>query len=125
MITGTVIRDEAIINLVVEGPTGIARTFEVVVDTGYSGYLSLPPSEVEALGLPFLRRSTATLSDGSETVFSEYKALLHWDGKERRIPIDGLDSTPLAGMALLSGHEFSAQIVEGGLVRITPLPNSR
>ena len=44
---------EAVVTISVRGPDGQAREIEAVIDTGYSGFLTLPASLVEDLGLPF------------------------------------------------------------------------
>ena len=43
---------EPIISLPVQSPAGQAREIDVVIDTGYNGYLTLPPALVAELGLP-------------------------------------------------------------------------
>ena len=53
MITGKVnaTADESRISLVVRGPHGRRRRIEAVVDTGYTGHLTLPPDLIELLQL--------------------------------------------------------------------------
>ena len=57
MITGVVNSNrEAIIRLVVAGPRGQQQDIEAIIDTGFTGFLTLPPALVAALGLPWLSR---------------------------------------------------------------------
>ena len=44
---------EAIVHLRLQGPEGRTRYIEAVIDTGYSGFLTLPAALVAELGLPF------------------------------------------------------------------------
>ena len=44
---------EAVVALSLQGPGGRTRDIEAVVDTGYSGFLTLPAALVAELGLPF------------------------------------------------------------------------
>jgi clan AA aspartic protease len=126
MITGTVTADrEAIIRLTVRGPAGQERRVEAVIDTGFDGWLSLPPALIARLGLPWRRRGRALLADGSESVFDIHEATVVWDRRRRRIPADEADTTPLVGMALLDGYELNAQVRAGGKVTIKPLPRRR
>jgi len=75
MITGIVTADrEALIRLTVRGPTGQERRLEAVIDTGFDGWLTLPPTLIAQLGLPWRRRGRALLADGSESVFDIYEA---------------------------------------------------
>ena len=55
---------EAVITLSVQGPEGQAREVDAVVDTGFTGFLTLPPALVAELGLTFETTGHATLADG-------------------------------------------------------------
>jgi clan AA aspartic protease len=113
---------EAIISLVVAGPKESEQEVDAVVDTGFDGSLSLPPTIITALDLPYRQRGRAILADGSETLFNIYEATVNWDGQPRRIKVDDADTDPLAGMELLYGHKLEIAVVEGGSVIINVLP---
>jgi clan AA aspartic protease len=122
MITGIVTADrEAVIRLVVKGPSGQGHEIEAVVDTGFDGWLSLPPSIISVLNLPWRRRGLALLADGSERVFDIYEATVQWHRQARRIAVDSADTAPLVGMALLEGRELKMQVRAGGKLQIRPL----
>ncbi len=122
MITGIVTADrEAVIRLVVNGPSGQGHEIEAVIDTGFDGWLSLPPSIISGLDLPWRRRGLALLADGSESVFDIYEATVHWHKQARRIAVDSADTAPLVGMALLEGCELKMQVRAGGKLQIRPL----
>lgn len=126
MITGTVTADrEAVIRLTVRGPTGQERRIEAVIDTGFDGWLSLPPFLIHSLRLPWRRRGRALLADGSESIFDIHEATVLWDRRRRRIPVDEANTAPLIGMALLEGYEFNARIRVGGQVTIKSLTRRR
>jgi len=66
MITGVVTANpEPVIRVVIRGPQGQERETEALIDTGFSGWLSLPTDMIAALGLPGRRRGRALLADGS------------------------------------------------------------
>ena len=70
MITGTVNADcEAVILLVVVGPNRQQRTVDGVIDTGFSGDLTLPTEVIALLGLTWLGREPGILADGSTDLF--------------------------------------------------------
>jgi len=126
MITGIVTADrEATIRLVVRGPAGQKQKIEAVIDTGFDGWLTLPPSLITQLRLLWRRRGEAVLADGRETFFDIYEAAVVWDRRGRRIPVDEADTTPLVGMALLDGYHLNMQIRAGGKVTINRLPRPR
>jgi predicted aspartyl protease len=75
MITGVVTPDlEAVVGLTVQGPAGQEQWIEAAIDTGFDGWLSLPPALIALLKLPWRRRGRALLADGSDTLFDIYEA---------------------------------------------------
>jgi hypothetical protein len=64
------------------------------------------------------------LADGSICVFDVYKAEVIWGEGVRCVPIDEQASIPLAGMALLYGHDLTMRTIEGGAVKIAPFEAS-
>src|SRR2546428_599440 len=110
MITGVVNAHlEATLRLTLRGPNGPNRRVNAVADTGFDGWLSLPPALIAHLGLPWDRRGRAILADGSARVFDIYAGVVVWDHRKRAIPIHEADTTPLVGTALLSDYELRAE----------------
>lgn len=97
---------EAIVRLVVVGPGGQERHIEAVLDTGYTGSLTLPSAVVSDLGLPFRGRGSVVLGDGSESEFDVHEATIAWAGERRSAAIDVAETDPLLGMGLLLGNEL-------------------
>ena len=81
---------EAVVTLPLRGPTGPAREIEAVIDTGYSGFLTLPPSLVEELGLPFRLHGRAVLANGDTETFAVHGVTVVWDGQPRYIEADAV-----------------------------------
>ena len=109
---------EPVISLSLQGPAGQEREIEAVVDTGFNGFLTLPPSLVAELGLPFRIRGAAMLANGSEETFGIYGVTVLWDGQPRYVDADAVGPTPLVGMSLLDDHGLSIQVRDGGRVVI-------
>ena len=109
---------EPTIRLTVQGPTGQSRELEAVVDTGYNGYLTLPPALTSALALPFVTANPAFLANGSEVVFDVFRVTVLWDGHPKDIDAHLSDTTPLVGMRLLDSHSLYVEIENGGRVVI-------
>jgi clan AA aspartic protease len=115
MIKGVVTADrEAVIRVAVHGSAAKRVIVEAVIDTGFDGWLSLPPNVIRSLGLPWRRRGLALLADGSESVFDIFEGSVVWDRRRLRIPIDETNSTPLIGMALLDGFKLVTEVRIGG-----------
>jgi clan AA aspartic protease len=119
MITGTVNADfEAIVTLSVCSSNGIVYTQDAIIDTGFNGWLSMPPDLIAKLNLRWKRRGRAILGDGSECIFNVYEAVVIWDGSYLTIPIDEADSEPVVGMSLMEGYQLMVQVFAGGNVEI-------
>jgi clan AA aspartic protease len=120
MITGIVNPEfEPIISLSVCGFDGKVYTQDAIVDTGFNGWLSLPPDLITQLNLRWKRRGRAILGDGSECIFNVYEAVVVWDGVLPTIPVDEADSEPLVGMLLMEGYQLMLQVFEGGRVELS------
>ena len=112
---------EAILKVAV-GRIGSPKiALHAIVDTGFTSFLSLPPSVITDRGLPWHYRDIGTLGDGSEVVFEIYKASVIWDGQEQIIDVAASDAEPLVGMGLLYGFKLQIEAVEGGRVTIEAL----
>lgn len=123
MITGIVNANyEATIQLIIHGPSGQQEIIEAIMDTGFTGLLTLPPRLITALGLQWRGRQRAMLGDGSVRFFDVYAATIVWDGQVRLVEADAADTEPLFGMGLLARHEVRIQVVDGGTVTIEALP---
>jgi clan AA aspartic protease len=113
---------EAVVRLLARGPLGREQEVEAVLDTGFSGFMTLPASVITALNLSFHSRGRALLGDGSEVVFDTFEGIVIWHGQSRRILVESADVEPLLGMNVLYGSELTVQVVEGGDVVIRELP---
>ena len=109
---------EAVISLTVQGPSGETREIEAIIDTGFGGFLTLPPELIADLDLPFQGIGFSTLGDGSEITFPYYDSAVLWDGQPRYGYVDAADTTPLVGMRLLEWHDLLVQVRDGGRVAI-------
>ena len=119
MILGTVNDSyEAVIILTVRGLSGLTTEIEAVIDTGFTGFVSLPPTLVTERGLPFLTNESAMLADGSLARFSVHEATMLRDSQPRRVYAYVSDATPLVGMRLLDSHTLYVEIEDGGRVAI-------
>ena len=123
MITGIVNANrEATIRCMVMGLQGHQQEIEAIIDTGFTGFLTLPPLLVTTLGLPWLCRQPGMLADGRVEYFDVYVATVIWDGQPRTMEVEAADTEPLVGMSLLEHHSLRIDIRNGGIVTITALP---
>ena len=121
MILGIIQRRTPLIRIVVRGYRGRQREVEAVVDTGYTGWLTLPPAVIDDLKLRWRTFGRGTLADGSTSLFDVYQANIVWDARVRRVFVDEFDATPLVGMALMWGFELKMHVRAQGNVAIKRL----
>lgn len=114
---------EAVLRLPVFGPEGENVTVEAVLDTGFTGHLTLPPGIVIELGLPLLGSRRSILADGSRVALDVHRAEVLWDGRRRRVQVlaTGEAGGALAGMALIWNHRMVLNATEGGEVVVERL----
>jgi len=122
MMQGVVnLRREATLTVVVGNSNQQLQAIETVIDTGFTGFLSLPSAIITTLNLPWSASDIVTSGDGSETLFDLYTAIVIWDGQYRDIYIAESETEPLLGMAMLYGYRLQVDAVEGGIVKIETL----
>jgi clan AA aspartic protease len=109
---------EATLSLVVSNANRQSQLIDAVIDTGYTGFLSLPREIIIALNLPWTGIDRGTLGDGSEVTFEVYAATIIWDGQYRNIPVNEAETDPLVGMSLLHGYDLHIRAVAVGNVTI-------
>jgi clan AA aspartic protease len=113
---------EAVLPLTVSGPSGQSADLEAVIDTGFTAFLTLPPSIVAALGLPWVSTQQVLLADGNVHAFDVFQATVFWDGQPRTVEVEAVDVQPLLGMRMLYRSAFHMDVVNGGAVTINALP---
>ena len=97
---------------------GREHTLSAIVDTGFTGWLTLPPKIISALGINYEEQTLAVLADGTPTLFDTYRVTVLWDGQPQTVFVDELESEPLVGIRLLHGFRLVMETVDGGPVRI-------
>ncbi|HLK56485.1 MAG TPA: clan AA aspartic protease [Chthonomonadaceae bacterium] len=121
MMIGSVTRLHALVPVTFRIPGQPDLAIEFVVDTGYTGSLTLPLEAIRALGLEFEFDLPANLADDSEVLVPVYSATILWHGIERSVQVLAMGKRPLLGTLLLDGHKLCAQFREQGRVAIALL----
>ena len=122
MITGHVApRPEPVVSITLIGSAGQEETVEAVVDTGFSGLLTLPPDLVQRLGYSLGPPIRVLLAGKTPARYDAIEARLGWDGEQRDVFTLQTEGTPLIGMRLLKGYRLTVDAVDGGAVHIEKL----
>jgi clan AA aspartic protease len=121
MIRGSVTEQrEAVVTIEIEDPTGAPIPIEVIVDTGFNGFLTLPTAALKELSASRVGQIAVILADGSESFCDLYELSIRWNGNSRVVEVDSAETAPLLGMALLDGSVVTVDATIGGLVTIAP-----
>ena len=115
---------EAIVPLTLLGSGGARVEVEAIIDTGFTGHLTLPVGVVRSLALPRRGFLEVELADGSTTALRVYDARVLWSSRERPVPVYEAEGGALVGMALLRGSRLTIDVEPGGEVVIEDLPSS-
>ena len=106
------------ITISVAGSNRVFQTHEAMVDTGFTGWLTLPERNIKELGLTHYGQRRVILANEEQIATEIYSALTHWHGQPRPVLVYQIESIPLIGMALLTGSHLTVDAWEGGDVVI-------
>jgi clan AA aspartic protease len=118
MMTGHVVQRHALLPVTFRLPNQRDIAIEFVVDTGFSGALTLPLAAVQAMQLTYEEDILANVATDEEVQTPVYAATILWDGSERDVRVLAIGKRPLLGTALLHSHELLVQFADNGLVRL-------
>lgn len=94
---------------------------DAVIDTGFTGFLTLPAQLIADLELPFTAVTRAELGDGSGVDMDVFEGVVRWDNQEQDIVILAAEGGVLVGMSMLSGYRLTLDVEDGGAVLIEAL----
>ena len=122
---GRVTRDEAFLKARFRGGVldfDSGGSLRLVVDTGFSGAVSLPADRVRELQLDRLGVETYELADGATVEVAAYRGTVIALGRRLELPVLALGSDPLVGMQFLHAVAGRVQFdLRGGILRLIPL----
>ena len=114
-------RLEAVVPLRVRGPAGDELEVAAVIDTGYTGSLTLPADVATSMGLTRRSGGRAVLADGSVRRFDTFAAEVLWGGSWVGVVTSAVGNEALLGMSMLKGRGLWVEAVPGGAVEVRPL----
>lgn len=83
MIDGRLIAGRATVPVIFRLPGQPDFSLDFVIDTGFNGYITLPPQAVSAMNLPLHSTIPAILADGSQVLSSIHLTTIVWDNVEK------------------------------------------
>ena len=93
-------------------------SLDFVIDTGFTGELTLPPVAVAALGLPFIYDESVNLANDTDAIVAVHSATILWQDVERDVRVFATGQRPL----LVSNELDCAQIARNLPFLVLALP---
>ena len=101
---------------------GEPQRYDVIVDTGFTGWLTLPESDIRRLGLARAGSRDSITARGNAGEFDYYETWVLWHGQLHEVEIfQSIDQPldqPLLGMELLEGSRVAVNAWDDGDVII-------
>ena len=119
MIRGAVTRNpggglEAWIAVSVMDAYGDLQQCEVIVDTGFTGWLTLPEADIRRLGLVRAGSRDSITASGNAESFDYYETWVSRHGQLHEIDVCQSIDQPLLGTGLLEGSRVAVDAWDGG-----------
>ena len=126
MIRGRVSESQqALVSIDIVDDRSLYQSVEVILDTGFTGYLTLPTGLIDRLGLLSVGQRTFELANGDLFEFEACLASVSWQGSQRDVLVLKSDSAPLLGMTLLWGSRIIIDASADGEVLIEDLSSAQ
>lgn len=104
---------EAILQIAIVGENKKLKSIKAVIDTGFTGDLTLPKTAIDDLGFVLRGFQKVTLGDGSVQYFDMYVGAVIWDGQMRQVEIHVAETDSLIGMGLLEEYKLEMNVRPG------------
>ena len=96
--------------------SGIGRSVNFTVDTGFTGWLTLPPSVIRDLDLDYQGTRPYLLANDTESQADLYLAFI----ASVPVIVQQMNAEPLLGAAMMNECRLTVDFWEGGRVAIEP-----
>ena len=102
----------------VEDADGTLHPHDVLIDTGFTGWLTLPEADIRQLGLSTHDHTQVVLATGEIRVIDYCIARIGWQGTLQQVVVFQSRDQSMLGMQLLKGSVITMQAWGGGGILI-------
>ncbi len=95
---------EAMIQIAIAGENKRVKSVRAIIDTGFTGDLTLPRNVIDELGFTLRGFQRIILGDGSLQYFEMFVGSVIWDGQMQQVEINAAETDSLVGMGLLENY---------------------
>lgn len=104
------------VNFDIGGGNGGVRSFSGTLDTGFTGWVALPETEIDDLGLRFSHDDVLTLADNRTVHAPLYLGEVFIAERWQRVFVVQIGSTPLVGTGLVGNARITLDMVPNGSI---------
>ena len=125
MATGYLENNEPFIDLQIRGMVPSPAPTKLLIDTGFTGFLSIPLVKALPLGLVLVSTTSVVLADGSTVFRLLCLATVNIDGQQQAgtVILEPTGSSALLGMDFLRRFNLQLNVQpNSGLVELVPVP---
>ena len=112
---------QVLVTVEINNADGHPHPVDVVMDTGFTGYLALPADTIQQLGLSWVGRRTLELANGELLEFEAYLAVISWHEYLTDVLVLRTDDVSLLGLSLLWGSRITLDVTTQGEVSVEDL----
>src|SRR5262249_4872007 len=98
---------KGVVSLVVGPFTGKPEAVDLVVDTGFSGWLALPIQKIRRLRLQHVGSRNIGLASGETKPADVYLGRVFWDGADAVVEILATHGPSLVGVSMFYGYRLT------------------
>lgn len=109
---------EALVTVEIIDAEGQPHPVEAVLDTGFTGDLTLSGETIRQLGLASRGQRISVLANGEQFVSEIYSATVSWHERLTDVLVLRAENSPLLGMNLLWGSRITLDAISQGEVNI-------
>lgn len=105
----------------IAGFNGQVESFPGTLDTGFTGWIALPESEIDNLGLRFSHDDVLTLADNETVQVPLYIGEVFLVDRWHRVFVVQIGSTPLIGTGIVGNGRVVVDMIPNGDIDYVPL----
>ena len=105
----------------VKGESESRVSMEALLDSGFTGAVSLPLRVIKELNLTWSGEHSVTLGDASEVGVDLYEGIVEFAGSRYRCAILSTGDVPTVGMHLMQEARICFEAVPGGVVTLASI----
>lgn len=103
------------------GSNGRVESIYGTLDTGFTGWVALPESEIDHLGLRFSHDDVLTLADNETVQAPLYVAEVFLADRWHRVFVVQIGSIPLIGTGIVGNARITLDMIPDGEIDYLPL----